>query len=187
MPPCKIGREVTLGRGSLIGPHVCLEDGVEVGDHSLVQRSVLQTGASVGGRATLYGAVVCAGASLGHYTVLNEGAAVGAKARIEDNAILMEGVRVGPELVVPSSTRLTKSLTSPVERPAEAVPPEPVLTVEDLMALGRRLGRGGTVGVGGAGFLGADPGTGGGTGAPVGLRRLPTKKRTVLFLKNMLY
>lgn len=156
VPPCQIGRGVTLGRGSLVGPHVCLEDGVSIGDHSLVQRSVLQAGVTVGSRATLYGAVVCAGASLGHYTVLNEGSVVGADAQVGENGILMEGVQVGPGLTVPPSVRLTQSLREPEQAaaPSAAARPEPVLTVEDLLALGRRLGRCGTVGVGGAGFRG---------------------------------
>lgn len=152
VPPCRIGANVTLGRGCLIGPHVCLEDGVTVGDHTLIQRSLLQPCASVGSRATVYGAVVCRGARLGHYVVLNEGAAVGAAASVGNNAILMEGVGVSPGLTVPPSVRLTHSLTAPMESPGPRSGPE--LTVEDMLSLGRKLGRCGTVGAGGCGFQG---------------------------------
>lgn len=152
VPPCRIGANVTLGKGCLIGPHVCLEDGVTVGDHSLIQRSLLQSGVSVGSRATVYGALVCQGAALGHYTVLNEGASVGALASVGDNVILMEGVGVGPGLTVPPSVRLTQSLTAPIE-PASPRP-DPELTVEDMLKLGRKLGRCGTIGAGGEGFQG---------------------------------
>lgn len=152
VPPCRIGAHVTLGRGSLIGPHVCLEDGVNIGDHSLVQRSFLQPGVSVGSRATVYGAVVCRDAVLGNYTVLNEGAAVGAGVRVGDNAIFMEGVCVDPGLTVPSSVRLVRSPDHPIE--PEQHHSNPALTVEDMLNLGRKLGRCGLVGAGGEGFQG---------------------------------
>lgn len=142
VPPCVIGAEVRLGRGCLIGPHAVLEDGAAVGEHSLVQRSILQKDAQVGSRAAVYGGVVCRRAVLGRYTVLNEGAAVGEDARIGDNAALMEGVRVAPGAQVPPSARLTEDF------------PSPPWTVEDMVRLGRRLGRCGRVGAGGEGFRG---------------------------------
>lgn len=144
VPPCAIGAHVTLGKGSLVGPHAVLEDGVQVGEHSLVQRSVLQKGVSVGSRAAVYGAVACRGALLGDGVVLNEGAAVGPDACVGDGAALMEGVRVDRGARVPPSVRLT-------EDSACAAPP---WTVEDMVRLGRRLGRCGLVGTGGEGFRG---------------------------------
>lgn len=142
VPPCAIGAGVTLGKGCLVGPHAVLEDGVRVGDHALVQRSILQKDAQVGSRASVYGGVVCARAALGRYTVLNEGTAVGPDARIGDNAALMEGVRVAAGAQVPPSARLTEDF------------PGPARTVEDMVRLGRRLGRCGLVGAGGEGFRG---------------------------------
>ena len=142
VPPCAIGANVRLGRGCLIGPHAVLEDGVSVGEHTLVQRSILQKDAQVGSRAAVYGGVVCRRAVLGRYTVLNEGAAVGPDARIGDNAALMEGVRVAAGAQVPPSARLTEDF------------PSPAWTVEDMVRLGRRLGRCGLVGTGGEGFRG---------------------------------
>lgn len=142
VPPCALGAGVTLGKGCLIGPHAVLEDGVAVGEHALVQRSILQRGVQVGSRAAVYGGVVCRRAVLGRYTVLNEGAAVGPDALIGDNAALMEGVRVSAGAQVPPSARLTEDF------------PSPAWTVEDMVRLGRRLGRCGLVGAGGEGFRG---------------------------------
>lgn len=144
VPPCAIGAHVALGKGCLVGPHAALEDGVQVGEHSLVQRSILQKGAAVGSRAAVYGAVVCRGALLGDGVVLNEGAAVGPDARVGDGAALMEGVRVDRGARVPPSARLTEDI-------ACTAPP---WTVEDMVRLGRRLGRCGLVGTGGGGFQG---------------------------------
>lgn len=145
VPPCVIGAGVELGKGCLIGPHAVLEDGVRVAEHSLIQRSILCRGAQVGSRAAVYGGVVCERAVLGRYTVLNEGAAVGPDARVGDNAALMEGVGVGAGQTVPPSTRLTEDFPQPAV---------PAWTVEEMVRLGRRLGRCGAVGAGGAGYRG---------------------------------
>lgn len=152
IPPCRIGAGVSLGKGCLIGPHVYLSDGACVGDHSLVQRSVVGERVVIGSRSTVYGAVVCPSAELGHYTVLNEGAVVGPGARIGDNAILMEGVGVAPGVSVPPSLRLTERFSDSAAPEPPAPRPGPV--VEDMVRLGRRLGRCGTVGTGGSGFRG---------------------------------
>lgn len=142
VPPCVIGSNVALEKGCLIGPHAVLEDGVAVGEHTLVQRSILQKEVQVGSRAAVYGGVVCRRAVLGRYIVLNEGTAVGPDARIGDNAALMEGVRVDAGAQVPPSARLTEDF------------PSPAWTVEDMVRLGRQLGRCGLVGTGGGGFQG---------------------------------
>lgn len=144
VPPCAIGARVALGKGSLIGPHAALGDGVQVGAHSLVQRSILQEKTTVGNRAAVYGAVVCRGAALGDGAVLNEGAAVGPGARLGDGAALMEGVRVDAGVQVPPAARLTEDCACAA----------PAWTVEDMVRLGRRLGRCGLVGTGGGGFRG---------------------------------
>ena len=110
VPPCWIGRAVSLEEGSLIGPHVVLERGSRVGRRSLVQRSVL-LGAQVGDRATLYGAVLCENARVGDEAVLNEGVVLGQNAWVQDRAVLMEKVRLWPGRVASEGSRLAWSVT----------------------------------------------------------------------------
>ena len=111
VPPCYIGANVSIGSGSLIGPHAVLEAGSTVGRHSLVQRSVLQ-GAAVGQDCTLYGAVLCQGASVGDGAVLNEGSVLGQDSSVGRDAILLENVKVWPNRRVSQGTRLTVNLTA---------------------------------------------------------------------------
>lgn len=110
IPPCWIGRSVSLGEGSLIGPHTVLERDSRVGRRSLVQRSVV-LGAQIGDRATLYGAVLCENARVGDEAVLNEGAVTGANAWVQDRAVLMEKVRLWPGRVAAEGCRLSWSVT----------------------------------------------------------------------------
>ncbi len=110
VPPCWIGRSVSLGAGALIGPHAVLGSGSSVGKGSLVQRSVLLR-AGVGERATLYGAILCPNASARRGSVLNEGTVLGEESVVEENAALAEGVKLWPGRHAPQGSKLTASLT----------------------------------------------------------------------------
>ncbi len=162
IPPCWIGEDVHIGKGSLIGPHVVLGRGSRVGSRSLVQRSVLM-GAQVGDRATLYGAVLCPGSRAGDETVLNEGVVLGENALARDRAVLMERVRLWPGRTAHEGCRLTRSV-------AGRGRPEPVrfgdggiirgllgeeLGPETMLALGRALSGEGKVALGCFGGAGA--------------------------------
>ena len=111
VPPCYIGKNVTLGEGALIGPHTVLEAGSVVGRRALVQRSVLSA-ATVGERATLYGAILCRGACVKAGAVLNEGTVLGEGAVVGERAVLAERVRVWPGKQVPPDCRQTENLTA---------------------------------------------------------------------------
>ena len=93
IPPCWLGEGVTVGPGSLLGPHAVLERGASVGARSLVQRSLVDGGA-VGDWCTLYGAVVCPDARTGKRCVLNEGVILGEHSRLPDGTLLEEGTAV---------------------------------------------------------------------------------------------
>ena len=155
VPPCYIGANVSIGSGSLIGPHAVLEAGSTVGRHSLVQRSVLQ-GAAVGQDCTLYGAVLCQGASVGDGAVLNEGSVLGQDSSVCRDAILLENVKVWPNRRVSQGTRLTVNLTAgglrePLRFGDGGVLTGEVgddLTVQTLHLLGNALGRRGALGLG---------------------------------------
>lgn len=162
IPPCWIGADVQLGKGSLIGPHVVLGAGSRVGERSLVQRSVLDA-AQVGDRATLYGAVLCRGARVGSQVVVNDGAVLGENTLVGDGAVIMEGVRLWSGCSAAPGSRVRHS-------PARGSRPEPLrfggggviqgllgeeLTADSLLALGGVLAREGKVGLGCHGGPGA--------------------------------
>nr|WP_243142371.1 sugar phosphate nucleotidyltransferase [Pseudoflavonifractor sp. BIOML-A6] len=162
VPPCYIGRGVTLGDGSLIGPDAAIGAGSCVGRRALVQNSALHA-ARVGDRATLYGAILCRDSSAGAGSVLNEGTALGEEAVLGRDAILMEGVKVWPNRAVEVGARLTASLTEgglkgPLKFGDGGVIRGIIgedLTPEALLLLGNALGTEGRVGLGHCGGEGA--------------------------------
>ena len=156
IPPCWIGPEVELGKGSLIGPHTILEQGAWVGERALLQRSVLLEGAGAGPRSTLYGAVLCPGSAARRGAVLNEGAVLGENALAEEGSQLMEGVKIWPGQAARAGCRLERSVTCGSQKGAlrfgewGAIPGVvgEDLGPEGLLALGSVLGLEGRVGLG---------------------------------------
>ena len=162
IPPCRIGRDVSLAPGCLIGPHTALGSGSTVGPRSMVQRSVLH-GCAVGAGAALYGAILCKGAWAGDGCVLNEGAVLGENARAGEDAILAEGVKVWPNREAPAHGKLTSNLTTGGMRGPVAFGDGGVIRgglgteigPELLLALGNLFAADGALGLGHSGGEGA--------------------------------
>ena len=162
VPPCWIGRDVSVESGALVGPHTVLGAGSTVGRHAMVQNSAL-LGASAAEHAALYGAILCPGARAGRSSVLNQGAVLGERAAVGADAILREGVKVWPGLRVAPGARLTASLTSGAGAGRLAFADGGVirgelgvdLSPEQLLTLGAVLGVEGRVGLGHCGGEGA--------------------------------
>lgn len=112
LPPCWIGSNVTFGRDCLIGPYAVIEDGTQVGDGAVLQRSAL-LGCGVGDRCTAYGAILCPGAKTEPESLLNEYTVLGSGAQLGRNAMLLPYVKVWPDLTVPEGARVNASLTAP--------------------------------------------------------------------------
>lgn len=111
LPPCWIGGNVTFGKDCLIGPYAVLEDGTQVGDGAVLQRSAL-LGCQAGDRCTAYGAILCPGSKTEPEALLNEHSVLGPDAVLGRGAMLREYVSVWPALSVPDGARVSASLTA---------------------------------------------------------------------------
>lgn len=162
VPPCWIGRDVTVGDGAVVGPNTVLGEGSTVGVRAMVQRSAL-LGASAEAHATVYGSILCPGSMAGRGSVLNEGCALGEGASVGRDAILREGVKVWPRLRVDPGSRLNASLTSGAgagriqfsDNGLIRGALELDLTPEALLTLGSLMGEEGKAGIGHGGGEGA--------------------------------
>lgn len=162
IPPCWIGGGVSIGAGSLIGPHTVLESGSIVGSRCLIQRAYLQ-GARVEEGATLYGTILAPNAHVRRQGVLNDGTMMGEGAKLGEGAAVMEGIKIWPGREVPPGTRLLRSLTEGREKISLRFLQEGVaqgvigedLEPERLVLLGSILGSEGTIGLGYCGGQGA--------------------------------
>ena len=94
VPPAVVERNVTVAEGAHVGSLVVLGDGVSVGAGTVVERSVVLQGAEIGADCILRECVV------------GPGARVGDRCRIDQGAVLGEGVTVGADNIVSRGARL---------------------------------------------------------------------------------
>jgi mannose-1-phosphate guanylyltransferase len=96
VPPALVERGCTIAAGAHVGSLVVLGAGVDVGEGTTIERSVVLQGASVAPGCTLRDCIVAAGARIGEGTVVSGGAVLGEGVTIGARNVLSRGVRVAP-------------------------------------------------------------------------------------------
>lgn len=95
LPDAQVDVGATVDGGSVIGAHARVEDAARISGSVLMDGCVVEVGAVV------ESSVVGRGARIGAGTVLRD-AVIGANARIGPDNELVDGVRVWPDVVIPS-------------------------------------------------------------------------------------
>jgi mannose-1-phosphate guanylyltransferase len=101
IPPAVVERGCTIGAGAHVGSLVVLGDGVSVGEHARIERSVVMQGAEVGAGCILTDCIVAAGVRIGERTVVSGGAVLGEGVTVGADNVLTRGVRVFPHTEIP--------------------------------------------------------------------------------------
>jgi len=101
IPPAVVERGCIVGAGAHVGSLVVLGDGVSVGDHARIERSVVMQGAEVGAGCVLTDCIVAAGVRIGERTVVSGGAVLGEGVTVGADNVLTRGVRVFPHTEIP--------------------------------------------------------------------------------------
>jgi mannose-1-phosphate guanylyltransferase/phosphomannomutase len=102
IPPVFLGRDVSIGAGSIIGPGTVLGDHVRIGERCRISGSVFLPRASVGEDADIRESLFCEGASAapgtecGKETVLGVSAEMGRQSRAEAGSRIWPGTRLAP-------------------------------------------------------------------------------------------
>jgi mannose-1-phosphate guanylyltransferase len=101
VPPAIVERGSRIASGAHVGSLVVLGAGVEVGEGSKIERSVVLNGSQIGPRCTLQDCIVAAGVRIGEGTVVSGGAVLGEGVTIGARNVLTRGVRVFPQTELP--------------------------------------------------------------------------------------
>jgi mannose-1-phosphate guanylyltransferase len=101
IPPAVVERGCKIGAGAHVGSLVVLGDGVSVGEHARIERSVVMQGAEVGAGCVLTNCIVAAGVRIGERTVVSGGAVLGEGVTVGADNVLTRGVRVFPHTEIP--------------------------------------------------------------------------------------
>jgi mannose-1-phosphate guanylyltransferase len=101
VPPAIVERGCRIGDGAHVGSLVVLGEGVDVGEGSKIERSVVLNGSQIGSGCTLQDCIVAAGVRIGEGTVVSGGAVLGEGVTIGARNVLTRGVRVFPQTELP--------------------------------------------------------------------------------------
>jgi len=101
VPPAVVERGCEIGAGAHVGSLVVLGDGVSVGEHARIERSVVMQGAEIGAGCVLTNCIVAAGVRIGERTVVSGGAVLGEGVTVGADNVLTRGVRVFPHTEIP--------------------------------------------------------------------------------------
>ncbi len=94
--PIALGRGVTVGEESSVGPYAILGKNVKVGKHAKITNSVIFADAQIGDHTVLEGAIVGEGAKIGSHVKIGKGCIVSDHAKIKDALHLTHGTVVCP-------------------------------------------------------------------------------------------
>jgi mannose-1-phosphate guanylyltransferase len=101
VPPAIVERGCRIAHGAHVGSLVVLGEGVQVGEGSTIERSVVLNGTEIGPNCTLKDCVVSGGVRIGEGTVVSGGAVLGEGVTVGAGNVLTRGVRVFPQTDLP--------------------------------------------------------------------------------------
>ena len=110
IPPVYIGKNVRIGKNSVIGPFTVLENNVEISENSRIKKSVIKRNASVGCNCDIIGAVIGERCVLKDNNICLEGSCIGDGCLIEGSSTVSNNVCVWPEKHIPYRSVLTDHL-----------------------------------------------------------------------------
>jgi mannose-1-phosphate guanylyltransferase len=101
IPSALVETGCVIADGARVGGRVVLEQGVQIGENTTVDRAVVMRGAEIGARCTLSGCIVGGGVRIGDNT------------HVEGLSVLGEGVTIGAENVITNGARIFPGVELP--------------------------------------------------------------------------
>jgi mannose-1-phosphate guanylyltransferase len=105
-----LGRGVSIGKSSIIGPYVVLGDGDAVGSNVHIIDSVILASVMIGDFSSVNGAIIGEGAIIGKKVKIEKGCIIGDFARINNDVSLARNVSVCPAKEISESVLTPKSI-----------------------------------------------------------------------------
>ena len=93
-PPAYIGKNVSIGSGSVIDNCTIIGDNVTIGKNVKLYGAIIMSGAYIGDRVECTNCIICRNATLLNSSIINEHCIIGESAIIGENAIVEDSVRV---------------------------------------------------------------------------------------------
>lgn len=110
IPPCYIGKNVTLEPGCSIGPYGVLGEGAYVSCGAAVADSVVE--GHIGPGVNVKGSVLLKGSSAREEAVLLEGSVIGENTILGEGTVVHERIRIWPEKEIPAGSNIRENLVT---------------------------------------------------------------------------
>ena len=105
IPPVYVGKNVTVGRGTVLDSGTILSDNVSVGEGCYLKGAIAGRNSVIMDKTSLDGAIICKGAELMKGAVREKMSIIGTKTAVGENATVKQGVKIwGGKKISPSVT-----------------------------------------------------------------------------------
>ncbi len=110
LPPVVLGRSVKVKAESVVGPYSVIGDNCIIEQKAKVHRSVLWDNVYVGAESQLSACTICSHTVIKDNCVIQEGAVVGARCRIEEDTTIRTQIKLWPDKIIEAGSTVTMSL-----------------------------------------------------------------------------
>jgi mannose-1-phosphate guanylyltransferase/phosphomannomutase len=110
IPPVVIGNNATIKAGAEVGPYSVIGDNAIIEEQATVHRSILWDNVYVGVESRLSACTVCSHVTIKRNCVIQEGAVIGDRCRIEDDSTIRTQIKLWPDKVIEAGSTVTMSL-----------------------------------------------------------------------------
>jgi mannose-1-phosphate guanylyltransferase len=106
IPSALVESGCQIGDGARVGGRVVLEQGVQIGPHTTVERAVVMRGTEIGANCTLRGCIVAGGVRIGDNTHIDGLSVLGEGVTIGSDNVIANGARISPGVELPDGAIL---------------------------------------------------------------------------------
>ncbi len=100
IPPCHIGKSVSIGEHAVIGPYTVLDDGCKTGNDTRIEDSVIGCRTVIDGNVSIFDSLVDCDCVINEHARLNGGSVLGEGALVGKEAEIKPGTVLPPKSVV---------------------------------------------------------------------------------------
>lgn len=110
IPPLYIGKNVSIGMGSIIGKGTVIEGNVIIGENADITGSYIGEYSKIGSRVNAEAAVICKNSRIDNGTELERLSVAGEGSVVEENSVISKGVKLWNGKTLVKNTRLKTNM-----------------------------------------------------------------------------
>jgi mannose-1-phosphate guanylyltransferase/phosphomannomutase len=130
--PLLIGNNCKIEANAEIGPFTVIGDNCVVREGTTIERSILWNNIYIGNNSKIEGAIICNNCIIKSNVLIQEGAVIGDKTRIENGANVRQQIKIWPEKIIESGATVSMSLIWGIKWPGSLFSEEGVKGLSNL-------------------------------------------------------